>query len=44
MITGERVSKKEHVWRGLLTFQRETGIELLLALHVHAKLLKAFDT
>ena len=37
MITGERVSKKEHVWRGLLTFQRKTGIELLLALHVHLK-------
>ena len=37
MITGERVAKKEHVWRGLLTFQGETGIELLLALHVHLK-------
>ena len=37
MITRERVAKKEHVWRGLLTFQGETGIELLLALHVHLK-------
>ena len=37
MITGERVAKKEHVWRGLLTFQGETGIELLLALHMHLK-------
>ena len=27
----------EHVRRGLLTFQGETGIELLLALHVHLK-------
>ena len=25
------------MWRGLLTFQGETGIELLLALHVHLK-------
>ena len=37
MITVDRVGKKEHVWRGLLTFQGETGIELLLALHVHLK-------
>ena len=37
MITRQRVAKKEHVWRGLLTFQGETGIELLLALHVHLK-------
>jgi hypothetical protein len=31
------VAKTEHVRRGLLTFQGETGIELLLALHVHLK-------
>ena len=37
MISGERAAMKEHVWRGLLTFQGETGIELLLALHVHLK-------
>ena len=37
MIICEGVSKKEHVWSGLLTFQGETGIELLLALHVHLK-------
>ena len=31
------MAKTEHVRRGLLTFQGETGIELLLALHVHLK-------
>jgi hypothetical protein len=35
MITGEQETKNENVRRGLLTFQRKTGIELLLALHVH---------
>ena len=46
MITSERVAKKEHVWRGLLTFQGETGIELLLALHVHLKVpcMHSFDS
>jgi len=37
MITGEQETKNENVRRGLLTFQRKTGIELLLALHVHLK-------
>ena len=37
MITVERVAKKEHVIVWVLTFQGETDIELLLALHVHLK-------
>ena len=37
MITGEQETKNENVRRGLLTFQRKTGIELLLALQVHLK-------
>ena len=37
MITGEQETKNENVRCGSLTFQRKTGIELLLALHVHLK-------